>query len=215
MSVHNNDPRFFVPPIDGGDPSSEERDISPVQIFREAGVVGPPLAVSDPDHPVDPAYSGTLAERQAMMTALYLDAARLKRERRVRGQVGFNTDGSGNALAAVYQVRVGFRLRMTRCIVEVAGFAVASAATAGAFVAALETLGGTSDPSTIPLGQLRAWAGTSGAGLFLPVNLVEDEDSGPTFVSGSTVELQVGGSQAALANKGGSVYFEGKLSETD
>ncbi len=181
--------------------SEQELDRRALELNGTGGPVGPPLADLIPD----PEQS---SERADALLALWTELARARRESLYIGDAGFETDASGNVTKNLYTVPSGYRAKMVRCIVEVASFTPASAATAGAWIAVLEGGSGTANPATFPLGQLRAFAGTQGAGLFLPAMVVDGEHFGPTFRGGRNVFLEIGGSAAALISKGGTCYYE-------
>lgn len=165
-----------------------------------------------PSSPTGPSFVDRLIDNvggeQAAraMHALWAQDTRAKRDRIMQLTVGFETDGSGNVVAKLFDVPLGYQAKLTRVIVELFGKIPNSAVVANAWVGVFEGEQGTSNPTfsaTSGVGQLRAWAPqNSSSGLFLPALVVDDGvHQAWAYRSGKSAILQ-GAALAATATAG-------------
>lgn len=196
----------FVP-LTGAEPlqATDDRvDADPASFAASGQPVGPELW----RHVLE---MGQTPEGRAMLRRLLqLDEAQ-PRQFVYEGVVGFETDGSGNASARLFDVPQGARAFLTRCIFDVDGQNPGSAALAASWVAVMEVAGGTTADSlttaTYKAGRVRAFSPQNSAGgLFLPALLEDNDDEAWGFRSGMTALAVVDGA-AGIANHAGTVAY--------
>lgn len=161
--------------------------------------------------------SATPEGRAMLRQLLALDEGE-PREFVMEGTAGFQTDGSGNASAVMFDVPQGARAFMTRAIVEVGGQAPGSAVLANAWLGIYETGGGDRvagaaavTTATYQPGSLRHFAPqNSSGGLFLPCLLTDQDDAAWGFRSGMRAVAVLAG-VAGIATKGATIAYRFNL----
>ena len=150
-------------------------------------------------------------EGRAMLRALLRLDEGTPREFVYEGVVGFQSDGSGNARASMFDVPQGARAFLTRALVEVGGQQPGSAVIANAWLGIFETPGGDQvsggTTATYGPGQLRAFAPQNAStGLFLPQLIVDQDDTAWGFRSGMRAVAVIAGA-AGIATKQATIAF--------
>jgi hypothetical protein len=188
---------------------SQESDVAAADLVGASQPQGPVL--------VDQ-LSAVLGGHEAAAHALAMLWQRDNRAKRImtyRGSTGFTTTAQGNVAVKLFEVPTGYVAYITHAILEVVGKVPGSAVVANAFAAILEgEVGDAAAPATT--GNFRYFKPQDNAsGLFLPTTLVDDNgaEAGWPFNGGQSVQLQIGGSQAGLANLGGVCSWSFALAE--
>lgn len=206
---------FYVPGHESGATRQDGmRDVPATAYHTETSPQGPPL--------VQQLIDSVGGEQAAhLIAAIMRDNKTEKRKRVMQGIAPFNTDASGNAVAKFFDVPQGFQAVLCHALLELQGKVPGSAGTANAWAAILEgeqgTFNASGGASAPALGQVRAFAPVTGGGsLALPAMLVDDgETSGWAFRSGTAAIVQIGGSQAGLANLAGALSYRFMLREVE